>query len=43
MVFADDIVLMDENRKMVKKKLEYWRQIIEDGGLRIHKSKTEYM
>ena len=43
MLFADDIVLVDETRDGVNRKLELWREALEDKGLRIDRTKTEYM
>jgi hypothetical protein len=43
MLFADDIVLVDETRDGVNRKLELWREVLEDKGLRISRTKTEYM
>jgi hypothetical protein len=43
MLFADDVVLIDESRKGVNRKLELWRQTLESKGFRISKTKTEYM
>ena len=43
MLFADDVVLIDETREGVKYKLEVWRQILEPKGFRLSKTKTEYL
>ena len=43
MLFADDIVLVDESRTVVNRKLELWRNILESKGFRLSTSKTEYM
>jgi hypothetical protein len=43
MLFADDVVLVDESREGVNRKLELWRQILESKGFRISRTKTEYM
>jgi len=43
MLFANDIVLIDESRGGVNNKLEVWRQILESKGLRFSRSKTEYL
>jgi hypothetical protein len=43
MLFADDVVLVDESRKRVNRKLELWRQTIESKGFIISRTKTEYM
>ena len=43
MLFADDIVLIDETARGVNAKLEIWRETLESQGFRISKSKTEYM
>jgi hypothetical protein len=43
MLFADDIVLVDETASGVKTKLEIWREALESKGFRISRSKTEYM
>ena len=42
-MFADDVVLVDLTREGVKRKLEMWRQALEDRGLRISRAKTEYL
>jgi hypothetical protein len=43
MLFADDVVLIDESRIGVDNKLELWRQTLESKGFRLSRSKTEYM
>ena len=43
MLFADDVVLVDESRTGVNRKLELWRQTLESKGFRLSRTKTEYM
>ena len=43
MLFANDIVLIDNTREWVNAKLETWRQALEIKSFRISKNKTEYM
>ncbi|KAL6563007.1 hypothetical protein OROHE_005594 [Orobanche hederae] len=43
MPFADDIVLVVESRSEVNAKLELWRSKLESQGLRVSRSKTEYL
>lgn len=43
LLFADDIVLVDESREGVNAKLELWRNTLESKGFRVSRSKTEYM
>ena len=43
MLFADDIVLVDELRDCVNAKLERWREALESKGFKISRTKTEYM
>ena len=43
MLFADDIVLVDETREGVNTKLEIWRKALEFKGFRISRTKTECM
>lgn len=43
MLFADDVVLIDETREGVNAKFELWRDILESNGFRISQTKTEYM
>ena len=42
MLFADDIVLLDETRG-VNAKLELWRKTLETKKFRLSRCKTEYM
>ncbi|XP_059309687.1 uncharacterized protein LOC132060785, partial [Lycium ferocissimum] len=43
MLFADDIVLIDETRNGVNDKLEGWRQTLESKGFKLSRTKTEYL
>ncbi|KAF3666290.1 Proteasome subunit beta type-7 [Capsicum annuum] len=43
MLFADDVVLINENREGVNDKLEIWRQTLESKGFRLSKIKTDYL
>jgi hypothetical protein len=43
MLFADDVVLVDESRTGVDQKLELWRRTLETKGFRFSRSKMEYM
>jgi hypothetical protein len=43
MLFADDVVLIDETRVGVNRKLELWRQTLESKGLGISRANTEYL
>jgi hypothetical protein len=43
MLFADDVVLVDESRVGVNMKLELWRHTLESRGFRLSRTKTEYM
>jgi hypothetical protein len=43
MLFADDVVLIDESRIGVNQKLELWRQTLESKCFRFSRTKTEYM
>ena len=39
----DDVVLVDDSRTGVNRKLELWRQTLESKGFRLSRTKTEYM
>ncbi|KAB2632820.1 hypothetical protein D8674_029067 [Pyrus ussuriensis x Pyrus communis] len=43
MLFADNIVLIDETQEWVNAKLNLWRKVLESKGLCLSRSKTEYM
>ena len=43
MLFADNIVLIDETRAGVNAKLELWRQTLESRGFKLSRTKTECM
>jgi exonuclease III len=43
MMFADDIVISSESRQQVEEKLEMWRFALERRGMKVSRSKTEYM
>jgi Reverse transcriptase (RNA-dependent DNA polymerase) len=43
MLFADDVVLIDESRIEINQKLELWRQTLESKDFRLSMTKTEYM
>ncbi|KAG2638086.1 hypothetical protein PVAP13_2NG570220 [Panicum virgatum] len=43
MLFADDVVLVNESRAGVNRKLELWRQTLESKSFRLSRTKTEYM
>ncbi len=42
-MFADDIVLIDDTREGVNRKLEFWRNTLESNGFKLSRMKTEYM
>ena len=43
MLFADDVVLIDESKVGVDRQLELWRQTLKSKGFRLSRTKTEYM
>ncbi|XP_070026616.1 uncharacterized protein [Nicotiana sylvestris] len=43
MLFADDIVLIDETRRGVNERLEVCRHALESKGFRLSRTKTEYL
>ena len=43
MLFAENIVLVDESRDGVNAKLERWQEAFESKGFKISHTKTEYM
>jgi hypothetical protein len=42
MLFADDMVLLDDTRLDVSRKLDLWRQTLKSKGFIISRTKTEY-
>ena len=43
MLYADDLVLCENTREKSEEQLELWRKAIENKGLRVSRSKTEYL
>ncbi|XP_070003362.1 uncharacterized protein [Nicotiana sylvestris] len=43
MLFADDIILIDEMRGSVNARLEVWRQTLESKSFKLSRPKTEYL
>ena len=42
-MFADDIVIREETRKDVERKLKCWRYVLEREEMKLSSSKTEYL
>jgi hypothetical protein len=42
-LFADDVVLVDDSRTGVNRKLDLWRITLESKGFKLSRTKTEYM
>ena len=40
---ADDIVIYEETRKEVEQRLEFWKYALERRGMKVNRSKTEYL
>ena len=43
MLFADDVVLVDESRTGVNQKLALWQETLESKCFRLSRTKTKYM
>ena len=43
MLFADDLVICENTHEQAEDQLELWRKAIENKGLRVSRSKTEYL
>ena len=43
MMYADDVVLCAETKEELEQKLEAWRKALEDRGMKISRTKTEYL
>ncbi|XP_071727799.1 secreted RxLR effector protein 78-like [Rutidosis leptorrhynchoides] len=43
LLFADDIVLIADSKNELNRRLEQWREALEQNGLRISRQKTEYL
>ena len=43
MMFADEIVLVRESREKIEQGLERWRNSFERRGMKVSKTKTEYL
>ena len=43
MLFANDIVICEETRKVMERRLESWKYALERRGMKVSRSKTEYL
>ena len=43
MIFSNDIVICGERKEQVEANLEEWRHALERRGMRVSRSKTEYI
>ena len=43
MLFADDIVICEKTREEVEQRLECWRYALKRRGIKVNRSKTEYL
>ena len=43
MLFADNIVICEETREEVEQRLESWKYALERKGMKVSRSKTEYL
>jgi hypothetical protein len=43
MLFANNVVLVDESREGINRKVELWQETLESKSFRISKTKTEFM
>ena len=43
MSFADDVVICKETREEVERRLEFWKYALEKRGMKVSRSKTEYL
>ena len=43
MLFADDIVICEETREEVERRLKFWKYALERRGMKVSRSKTKYL
>ena len=43
MLFADDIVICEETREEMERRLKSWKYALERRGMKVNRSKTEYL
>ena len=43
MLFPDDLVICENTREQAEKQMELWRKAIENKGLRVSRSKMDYL